>query len=95
MEIENTKYGDKAMLLRWDSHYFANRKGLTSEMQARYYELARHFLTNHYFDTSKDKLIWEQHAEGLSMVNIAKKLKIKHSQVRKAMKKLKREFKPL
>jgi len=92
VEIENTDHGDKAMLYRWDSHYFASRKGLKSEAQARYYELARQFLNDHNFDTSNEKLVWEQHSEGLSIVDIASKLRFKLAFVRKCMKKLKGAF---
>lgn len=53
-------------------------EGATREGQIEYYRFAGHFLNDHRFASKLEKLIWELHANGLSMRNIVKKLKPKY-----------------
>lgn len=39
-----------------------------------YYNMAHHFLTEYQFESELEKVMWEYHAEGLSIRNIVKVL---------------------
>jgi hypothetical protein len=80
-DIEDTKSGNE-YLKRWDSSYFQSRycpqifKGKES-----YYQSAGQFFYLNLFKNTKEKKIWFFHSEGLSMREIASKMKIKLSVV--------------
>jgi DNA-binding NarL/FixJ family response regulator len=85
-------FQDKDEFLKtWDSQYFKDPKVARNiESASRYYTLARQFLHEHVFDTSLEKRIWAEFSEGLSIVDIADKLKSTRSKVDTRLKKLKK-----
>ncbi len=48
---------------------------VTIEAKQYYYQIANRFLTEHIFENKRDKIIWEYHANGMSIRNIVKTLK--------------------
>lgn len=62
------------------------------ESQAEYFRIAGHILYEAEFESEQHRLIWQAHAEGLSQVEIAKKLKLTVMVVRWAIQKMAREF---
>ena len=62
----------------WETHVFTKRYGSTRfGAKRRYYELASHFLHEYKFDDDRTKLIWENHAAGVSIRGIVTILKIR------------------
>lgn len=55
------------------------------ESKEEYYRMAYHFLNEHEFDSRLEQIIWEYHAEGISVRDIAELLK--KARVRKKLKK--------
>lgn len=67
-------------LKEWDSHYFqSNFDPLSFENRAEYYRMAEKFTHSHDFPTYLEFKIWELHAQGLSVRDIASSLKEDHS----------------
>lgn len=61
-------------LKSWSSKFcrFANKTSIdTWEAKAAYYRMSESFLTNHKFETELDRVIWEYHANALSVRDIA------------------------
>lgn len=62
LNIKNTRYEDRKV--SYDS-------------EEEYYRMAGHFLYEYEFSSKREKLMWSLHAEGATMVGIAKILKQK------------------
>lgn len=64
----------EAHLEQWHSRYFQDRNTPEEYLEnVRYYEMAEEFLQTYNFDTSSEKLVWEKHAQGMTIREIAKK----------------------
>jgi hypothetical protein len=60
----------------WHSRLFQiNANDITGEAKKEYYRLAGQFLHAHKFENKGDKIMWELHAGGMSVRDIAKELK--------------------
>lgn len=77
---------DEDHLKIWSADKFRQRHaGLQNggwQAKAEYYQLARQFLSEYKFDKERNKVIWEYHAEGLTLpeiVDTLKKAKVKQS----------------
>lgn len=75
-EIEDTD-SPREFLKSWHNHHFQNIDPLVIEFNKEYYDQARSALHTYRFETKKEEKIWELHADGLSLREIAAKLKIK------------------
>lgn len=63
-------------LKKWSSLFLIHSKGpLLRDAKQTYYRWAEHFLNDHKFDSTTEKLIWFYHSEGMSVRDIAAKLK--------------------
>lgn len=64
-------------LINFDSHRLRNMNpdSATLEARQRYYELARQFFNDHYFDTAIEKEVWRLHSEGFTIKEIVKKVR--------------------
>ena len=78
VDIEKNEYGD----LKESSAIFANTKAsgvekplIYNTYKEEYYRLANQFLNEHAFETSRERAIWEYHANGMSIRDIVKTLK--------------------
>lgn len=71
-------------LIQWDSHYFHARY-TPDEFQAKqeYYQWAEALTHTHPFKSETDRHIWKLHAEGMSVREIARKLKARGVQTHK------------
>lgn len=80
----------KEMLKRWHGSWFKSRM-IPDQFKAKetYFQNVTWFLEQHCFDTSLQKRIWAGHADGLSLSEIAKKLKISRSKAFLVIKRLK------
>lgn len=75
-DIEYTDSNGDGHLRFSDSCYFHdNYNEITSEAKEEYYRLAGQFLNEHEFSSKLEKMIWELHAEGVSLRNITLMLK--------------------
>lgn len=66
--------------LKMDAHYntmYNYRNPIIYDAKERYYQLASQFLHDHKFSSRLEKFIWEQHCEGVGIVNIVKEIKRK------------------
>lgn len=62
----------------WESRLF--KQGYNAEKfkaKEEYYRMAAKFLNDHHFDSDIERFIWSQHAEGVSIRDIVKMLKVK------------------
>lgn len=59
-----------------NTHYEDRKVSYDSEEE--YYRMAGHFLHEYEFSSKREKLMWSLHAEGLTMIAIAKILKQKN-----------------
>lgn len=67
-------------LKEWHSFYFQARHEPSSFLiKQNYFYRANHFLLTHDFDSYLDKSIWELHAKGISVRDIATALKDTHT----------------
>ncbi len=57
--------------------FVMNYKKEASENKEEYYRMAGHFLHDHKFESTSDKIIWRLHSEGVSIVDIVYYLKSK------------------
>ncbi len=80
-------FHDEPFLKTWHSHRFKSVADLAA--RTTYFANAAWFLEHHCFDTSLEKRIWKCHADGLSMRETAKVLKMRHGKVFLVLKKLK------
>lgn len=86
---------DEDTLKNWSSIFAYQKPGNNWQSKEEYYRYAAHFLEEHKFETELQKIIWEYHANGLSMRNIAKTLnktrvtKTNYTSVWQVIKKLK------
>ena len=84
--FEDIEQRQDGMLKRWSSRIFtAKMNGAYFEDKQEYYKskqeyfrLAGHFLHEYDFKTTKERTIWEMHAEGASMDKITATLKSGH-----------------
>lgn len=77
------------LLKTWDSQYFLQRYDPGRfKAKERYFELARQFLQDHVFETTREKDIWAEHAEGRSTREIARRRRIPAGRIRKIIKPL-------
>lgn len=62
-----------------DKSYIFSRDYDPDKFRAKeeYYRMAEEFLTNYHFQDNTDRFIWSQHAEGTSIRDIVKLLKVK------------------
>ena len=64
---------DEYKLKMWSNRvYIENPNPVQREAKETYYILASRFLHDYKFKNQKDKIIWEYHANGISMRNIVK-----------------------
>lgn len=62
----------------YESAYFSDSRRITAEVVAAkqtYYQIAGHFLNDHPFKNAFDKKVWEMHANGKSIREIAATIK--------------------
>lgn len=85
VDIENNSNG---LLKAWHSSYFQIKYNpdVFSKKQ-EYYELACVFLHNHEFESSKEKIVWSLHSQGMSLRAIAKEMNVKICWTHKVIKK--------
>lgn len=67
---------DEDRLKKWTSSVFG-LKPEWNEIKAEYYRAAGMFLYDHLFKDKYERLVWQLHAEGLSVPNVIKALKAK------------------
>lgn len=85
-DIEDTNSPNE-MLKSWDSLYFLSRyDGNAFLAKQRYFELARQFLHEHVFDSSREKSIWTEFSEGASIRQIARRRRVSIYKIRKIVK---------
>jgi len=76
--------------------YSTKNYGYTSlvwkESQAEYYRVAGQCLHEAEFKSLQHKLMWQLHAEGLSVSEISKELSISYKKVRYAIEQMQKEF---
>lgn len=71
---------DGPYLKEWHSCYFQIRhKPYAFKVKQDYYYHATHFLLVHDFDSYLDRAIWELHAKGTSVREIAEEIKHTHT----------------
>lgn len=74
-DIENTE-SPQEMLHEWASRFFHNSFNQTKFTARReYYYRAEQFLYSHSFESALDLYIWESHASGKSLREIAEEIK--------------------
>lgn len=77
---------DEDNLIVWASHLFRATYDATKfQAKEEYYRAAGHFLHDYEFDSKRDRLVWEKHAEGLSIAKIVKELKKKNRKIHKML----------
>jgi len=80
---------DEYTLDRYHTFDFPGQEPLTFEMRQRYFELANQLLHGHTFRSAKERAIWQKHASGWTIRDIAKKYKHKnHNQVQLVIERL-------
>lgn len=73
IEDKNQEY-----LKEWHSSYFDIRYDpLSFDHTTEYYRRCGHFLFEHKFKTEKEKTIWQYHAQGKSISEVAKLMSLK------------------
>lgn len=72
-EIENFELPDPA-LKTWHKHDFIAYSLTAFEEKQRYFELAQKVLNTFKFESKEQRMIWELHAEGYTLREIAKKM---------------------
>lgn len=78
-EIEDVKSQDE-LLIRWDSSYFQARYSEeTFQLKQEYFERARELSHRFKFSCWLEKAVWENHADGLSLREIVRKLRTKEN----------------
>ncbi len=82
--------GQDELLKTWHNHRFKAVRDL--EARTTYYSNASWFLEHHCFDTSLEKRIWKCHAEGITLRETARLLKMGPGKVFLMLKKLKGQF---
>jgi len=71
---------DEFKLKAWSSQLFIHSTQTSWEAKAIYYQMATNFLEEYKFSSKLDQIIWEYHANGLGVREIAKivsRLKVK------------------
>lgn len=63
------------MLTEYSSVYFKKHTHEEIEAKQRYHDMAISFLEHYKFETNKDRIIWEYHANNISVRDIAELLK--------------------
>lgn len=66
---------DQNNLKVWSSVFFARHSIEQIQAKQAYYQMATNFLGDHKFETRREKIIWEYHANGISYRDISKTLK--------------------
>lgn len=66
---------DEDHLKEWDSHIFSRYSPHIMASKEEYFRLAGQFSNSYEFESLRERLIWEYHAEGLSFNEISEKLK--------------------
>lgn len=83
--VDNIEQAD-GNLKKWHNHYIMRRfTADTFGERQRYFELAGQWLEHGTFETGFHKLVWAEHAEGYSQVDIARKLKTSVAKVAEAV----------
>ena len=62
------------------------------ELKQEYYRLAGQFLHDHKFKSKKEMLIWQYHCEGMSIRDIAKKMKTYRRKIHETLQALNAEM---
>lgn len=90
---------DENSLIVWESTSFQNRYDpAQAEFNTEYYRAAGHFLHDYQFENNRQRIIWEQHANGITIADTSKVLKRKRiqgysgSSVHKTLKTLQKEM---
>lgn len=76
---------DENSLKEWSSAFYRPRNTRLQASREPYFRLASHFLHDYQFETERDRVIWEYHAEGLQVheiVDTLKKVKMPLSRTR-------------
>lgn len=69
-DIEDTN-SPREMLKTWHSRCFLNKNEVETSAKAEYYTNAQQVLYSYKFRTMADQMLWEYHANGLSIREIA------------------------
>lgn len=89
VEIEDR---DTGMLKTWSDHYFRRRYSPEAfAAKQRYYELCTDWLNDGFFDTGTEKEIWDMHSNGLTLVEIAAKVKMSKTKVNEIIFKIRKQ----
>lgn len=66
---------DEDNLKEWSTKFFLNHDKTTREAKESYYSMATQFLNEYNFESNLDKVIWEYHANAMSVREIAETLR--------------------
>jgi hypothetical protein len=75
-DIEKKHVGE----MNWPSDFVRESRMIGWQAKQEYYRMAEHFLTEHKFKNRLERIIWEYHANGISVRNIVvtlQKVKVK------------------